>query len=240
MVTPGYYLLESEIPGFTEKFTPGQFVMVSIPGGEVFLRRPFSIYDCEEGRLKILYKVAGRGTGILSGKKKGETLEILGPLGNGFSVKQKEHHVVVAGGIGLAGVHALLRSLQDRKASLFFGCSNKSELALLREMSTGRTHVSTIDGSCGKQGTVTELLAGFLPKEGGRTEVYACGPRGMIKSLKECLSEGKIGCQVLLEERMACGLGLCFGCVTRTLDENEPYKRICKEGPVFDLWELYL
>jgi dihydroorotate dehydrogenase electron transfer subunit len=146
----------------------------------------------------------------------------------------------VAGGIGIAGIHFLIKELKG-KASVFFGCSSHIETALLKDIAHLNPMVSTLDGSYGYKGNVVEILKNHLETTGNiDREIFVCGPEGMLKSLKTSIDKNKTLCQVLVEERMACGLGLCFGCVKKTIDENEPYKRVCKEGPVFDLWKISL
>jgi dihydroorotate dehydrogenase electron transfer subunit len=239
-IVPDYFLLKLKPAKTMGKVNPGQFVMLKIPGNEVFLRRPFSIYDYDMDILTIMYKVAGKGTELLSKTGEGTLTSVLGPLGNGFHINQRDVYLTVAGGIGIAGIHFLVKSLK-KKASVFFGCSSCIETALLEDIAHLNPMVSTLDGSCGYKGNVVEMLKNHLETtENINREIFVCGPEGMLKNLKQSISRDKISCQALVEERMACGLGLCFGCVKKTIDENEPYKRVCKEGPVFDLWEISL
>lgn len=239
-IAPGHYLLTAALAQPMEAAAPGQFAMVKVPDREIFLRRPFSIYDSTKKTVSFMYKVVGRGTASLSKAEKGETISVLCPLGKGFSIMPREAYAVVAGGIGLAGVHALIKKL-GRKATVFFGCTSESELPLLGTAAHFQPHISTLDGSFGFRGNVVELFGRHLPVfETKDFEVFACGPENMLRSLKKVLEKTSIPCQVSLEERMACGLGLCFGCVKKTVDEEEPYKRVCKEGPVFDLWRVCL
>lgn len=218
---------------------PGQFVMTTVPSSDIFLRRPFSIYDYRRGILSILYKIAGKGTSALAKACPGQEVMLLGPLGNGFTVLPGHKPVIVAGGIGLAGVR-LLWSKMKRNSLLFWGCSNDAESGLMAGFLPGEPYVSTVDGSFGCKGNVVELLAQHLPSIRRPFQLFACGPEAMFVALRELLDREHLPCQVLLEERMACGLGICFGCVKKTFDEAEPYKRVCKEGPVFDLWQTCL
>lgn len=219
---------------------PGQFVMARLPGNEVFLRRPFSICRTRGRDIGIMYKVVGRGTGLLSSICKEEEMLLLGPLGKGFHITEGASHFIVAGGIGLAGVLMLAERLGAR-ARVFFGCGTRTEAALTGEVAGNTTAICTLDGTYGFCGSVIDLLAKNLQEyHKDSVEIYACGPDGMLRALKSLLEKERLPCQVLVEERMACGLGLCFGCTKKTLDEKEPYKRVCKEGPVFDLWELCL
>jgi dihydroorotate dehydrogenase electron transfer subunit len=239
LIAPGYYLLTIRLSKPMERAVPGQFVMLRIPGSEVFLRRPFGIYHYERRVLTVMYKVVGKGTDRLGRSIKNETVFVLGPLGKGFHLKKRERYVVVAGGIGIAGVHSLIERLKE-KATLFFGCSTKEELALIDDLRHLNPAVSTVDGSNGHKGNVVDLLGKYLPSMGDNIEIFTCGPEPMLKSLRTLIEKERVPCQVLVEERMACGLGLCFGCVIETNDEAEPFRRVCKEGPVFDLWQIRL
>jgi dihydroorotate dehydrogenase electron transfer subunit len=238
-IAPGYYQAAIRLSQPLARPRPGQFVMIKVPSAEVFLRRPFSIYSYERRVLSVVYKVVGKGTAELAATPPRTTIMVLGPLGNGFSLLEGHHPVIVAGGIGIAGIYLLWKRLKG-KASLFWGCTGGGEAGLLRDMISCNPHISSMDGSVGCKGNVVELLIermGTLPRP---LQVLACGPEPMFISLHDRLSSERTPCQVLVEERMACGLGLCFGCVTKTVDENEPYKRVCKEGPVFDLWRISL
>ena len=239
-IAPGYCLLRIRLSRSMGAVRPGQFVMMKIPGGEVFLRRPFSIYEYQQRILTIMYKVVGKGTEQLSNAPKGTSVLTLGPLGRWFTVNRSAAPVVVAGGIGLAGMYALIKKLQD-KAPIFFGCSSKDEIALLKDAMRFHPFIATLDGSYGFKGNVVQLFNKHLKGLNGKNvEIFTCGPENMVKNLKKLIEPHRISCQVLLEERMACGLGLCFGCAIKTTDAQEPYKRACKEGPVFDLWEISL
>lgn len=235
-----YFLLRLRLSIPMGRIMPGQFVMLKIPGGRVFLRRPFSVWDYKRGIISIMYKVKGRGTQDLTRATRGDRTYVLGPLGRGFSIKENGEHVVVAGGIGIAGVRMLLEKLGSN-VCLFYGCTDEKEALLTEGLSINDISISTIDGSLGFKGNVTDMLRDYMKKQKKQDiQVYACGPEGMIKSLRDVLERFRTPCQVLLEERMACGLGLCFGCVKKTLDQKEPYKRVCKEGPVFNIWQICL
>lgn len=238
-VGPGYYLMRIGLTkplGFVQ---PGQFVMVRLPSADYFLRRPFSIYAHGRSWLSILYRISGKGTDYLSSLKKGQHIAVLGPLGKGFKALEDHQPVLVAGGIGVAGIHLLWQSLKG-KCLCFFGCSTEKELCLLGDSGDDMPLCSTLDGSAGFCGNVVQLLASHLPRMERPLQVFACGPEAMYNALRTAFDSERVPCQVLLEERMACGLGLCFGCVRKTADENEPYKRVCLEGPVFDLWQISL
>jgi dihydroorotate dehydrogenase electron transfer subunit len=187
-----------------------------------------------------MYKVVGKGTESLSRTGKKEKVSVLAPLGKGFIIRKRKIYLVVAGGIGIAGVHALIKRL-GKRAVVFFGCNNSAELPLLDSNACINPYVSTLDGSYGFHGNIAQLLAKQMDSLRNKDiEIFACGPENMLRALKELLEPEHTPCQASFEERMACGLGLCFGCVKKTVDEEEPYKRVCKEGPVFDLWQVCL
>lgn len=220
--------------------SPGQFIMLKVPDREIFLRRPFSIYNSRGRTLTVMYRVVGKGTDALGSAPKKAPVMVLGPLGRGFRVRKTGTCLVVAGGIGYAGVRMLLRRLGGR-ATLFLGVAGKEELRIAGDLEGSRVLTATLDGSEGFAGDVVSLLGKHLDDYREKSpEVFACGPSGMVKSLKALLEAAKVPCQVSVEERMACGMGLCFGCVVETKDETNPYKRVCKEGPVFSLWDLSL
>jgi dihydroorotate dehydrogenase electron transfer subunit len=239
-IAPGYHLLKVKLAKSMGPMMPGQFVMVQVPDNEVFLRRPFSIYEYSQKTLSLMYKVMGKGTESLSKAGKNGRVSVLCPLGKGFSIQKRDAYIIVAGGIGIAGVHALTQRL-GKRATIFFGCNSIAELPLLGDAAKLNSYVSTLDGSYGFRGNIVQLLAKHMKThEGKDVEVFACGPEQMFVSLKKLLEKKRVPCQASFEERMACGLGLCFGCVKKTVDEDEPYKRVCKEGPVFDLWKVCL
>jgi dihydroorotate dehydrogenase electron transfer subunit len=239
-IAANYFFLTVRLSRPMGEVMPGQFLMARLPGNEVFLRRPFSICRARGKDIGIMYKVVGKGTEILSRACKQQEMLILGPLGKGFHIAERTSYFIVAGGIGLAGVLMLAERLGGR-ARVFFGCGTRTEIALAAELAGNTAAICTLDGTHGFCGSVIELLAKNLREySNDSVEIYACGPDGMFRALRAVLEKARLPCQVLVEERMACGLGLCFGCAKKTLNEKEPYKRVCKEGPVFDLWELCL
>ncbi len=239
-VAPGYFRLSVRLERPLGKVSPGQFIMLKVPGDEVFLRRPFSIFDSRSRVLTVMYRVVGKGTASLSDAPKKASVMVLGPLGRGFTIRKRDAFIVVAGGIGFAGVNMLLKKLKG-KATLFFGVGAREEISVAEGLRNVTAHFSTLDGSRGFRGDVVSLLGQHLDAcREMDVEVFACGPAGMVKSLKTLLEPQRVPCQVSVEERMACGMGLCFGCVVGTKDENNPFKRVCREGPVFSLWDLSL
>jgi dihydroorotate dehydrogenase electron transfer subunit len=236
---------------------PGQFVMLRVSDGlDPLLRRPFGIYRTlgTFGRalgakgspskmkgIELLYRVVGKGTAILSGRRPGETLGVLGPLGNGFPDPAEGSSVVlVAGGMGIAPLYLLAKRLGA--GTLLFGARSKAENVLLKDFrGLGlRIKTATEDGSAGIKGLVTGLLEDELTPE---SVVYACGPVGMLKAAAAISEKAGARCLVSLERSMACGIGVCLGCAVRTKEhrgekESRFYKMVCSDGPVFQSEEV--
>lgn len=242
-IRSSYYLLTIHPLKRINKPLPGQFFMVSIGDGlDPLLRRPFSLYRLLDGDIQILYRVVGKGTKILSEKKAGDVIDIIGPLGRGFSVKglRQDSIILVAGGLGIAPIFALTEVIKDKKPVLFYGARTKDDLlslSKLKEMGI-KIIVSTDDGSYGYKGTVTDHLRGFLSHHTSHIthyRLYACGPRAMLKEVSDLVKEHKLSGFISLEENMACGVGTCLGCVVNTRDG---YKCVCKEGPVFPVEDI--
>jgi len=255
-VLPGHFLMTlSCTPGMAQPPLPGQFVMIRRMGEEhPFLFRPFSIHFSSsphgEDRLDLFYRVAGRGTEIFSRMKTGEKLALIGPLGRGFAVlPEKKTLLLVGGGMGIAPLYYLATALGDRlekgEASLtaYFGCRNADFLPALKKFEPlcSSLRISTDDGSYGYRGTVVELIGRDLYQyDPAGTVIYGCGPRPMLKGLSALGRKYGMAGQVSVEERMACGVGACLGCVApvKTADGNTAYVRVCREGPVFDFDEF--
>lgn len=229
----------------TEQIAPaakaGQFISVYCTDGSRILPRPISIceIDRDKAALRIVYRVAGKGTAEFSGKKAGEELDILGPLGNGFPLKEKRAFLI-GGGIGVPPILELAKQLNCEK-QMILGYRN-NDLFLLDEFKKqGEVYVATEDGSAGTKGNVIDAI-----RENGLTAdiLYACGPMPMLRALKAFAEENRMECWISMEERMACGIGACLACVCKSKEvdghTNVHNKRICKEGPVFDAQEVEL
>jgi dihydroorotate dehydrogenase electron transfer subunit len=227
---------------------PGRFVMMQVRSGiDPLLRRPFSICGVNKDVLLILYRVVGRGTAILSEKKTGDFLRVLGPLGRGFVPPQEAvRPILVAGGMGIAPLIFLSLNLARKDQQFLAGYSVSSEVVPLDQLGiVGLSPtVATEDGSIGHHGRVTELLESTLStsKEEPST-IFTCGPLPMLKAVSRMAQAWNIPCQVSLESHMACGVGACQGCaVKRASDAVKPYAHVCQDGPVFDAetldWEV--
>jgi dihydroorotate dehydrogenase electron transfer subunit len=232
---------------------PGQFYMLQAGRTEdPLIKRPFSLLDIRDGRLRFLYRVRGKGTMSLAGFRAGEMIRVIGPLGNGFP-EPKGEFIVAAGGIGIASVYSLLEKNRG-KAILFYGVRNSDELVMAKEASalSKETFIASDDGSAGKKGLITSVLADFMGSSGERLPVYACGPAPMLRALHGIVSPKGVKCYVSMEEHMACGVGACLGCVVKVRSQptvgGSPesavssqkwiYKRVCKEGPIFDIEDI--
>ena len=222
-----------ELSGDTSAITaPGQFVNIKLEGK--FLRRPISVCDCADRLLTIIYKVVGEGTAQMAQMQTGERLDILTGLGNGYDLSTAgEHPVLLGGGVGVPPLYMLAKKLieQGKKVSVVLGFNKAGEVFYAKEFAAlgADVTVTTVDGSMGVKGFVTDAL----PQD--YTYFYTCGPEPMLKAVyKATVTSG----QMSFEERMGCGFGACMGCSCKTLTG---YKRICKEGPVMRkeeiLWE---
>lgn len=229
-VTEGIYMLH--VSGcFNIK--PGQFFMLSAWEGHMLLPRPISVHDADEKGIYFLYQTKGKGTQILSKLTKGENINILGPLGNGFEVGNiKGKIAVVAGGIGIAPMNYLIKSLINCKVDLY--CGFRDEIYGIDRIKNdiNKIYISTDTGSLGHRGFITDI---FEPDE--YDLVLSCGPEVMMKKVVEKCREFSVPVYVSMEKYMACGLGACLVCTCKTIYGN---KRTCADGPVFLGEELCL
>ncbi|MCK4306623.1 dihydroorotate dehydrogenase electron transfer subunit [candidate division WOR-3 bacterium] len=246
-IAPGVFVLTIQDKEIATTAKPGQFVNIRVVDSYFpLLRRPLSVYCVEGESFKILYKVVGEGTRILSSYKANEELDIIGPLGNCFNVGDYKDFLLIAGGIGVAPIHFLATSLSKRGSiTTLIGAKTRSEILCESEFKElGQVVVSTEDGSYGTRGVVTDLLVEAEPrierdkpksraigKTVGEPEIiFACGPVGMLKTVKSYARSHFIPCQFSLEQHMACGIGVCLGCAVPV---KNGYKYVCKDGPVF-------
>lgn len=236
---------------------PGQFVMLKVGEGfDPLLRRPFAAFPRREGAavlLEIYYLVVGRGTEILSHLVPGTAVEVLGPLGTGFQCQPEADPVlIVAGGIGIAPLRGLIHHAAQSSAGhlhLFFGANSAASLLFHAEFARLplSLHLATEDGSLGHRGLVTEIFAQFLTARGSEmrpgARCFTCGPLPMLRAIAAACKEHHVPCQVSLEARMACGIGVCLGCAVKVRPSalspaGGEYRRVCVEGPVFAAEEL--
>lgn len=239
-IADGIYSMWIETPAAKDA-KPGQFIDVYVNDDSKLLPRPISICEVKDNSLRIVYRVVGGGTKLMSTYLEGDEIEIIGPLGNGFDMKDGKA-ILVGGGIGIPPMVELAKNLSEKigKENVISVMGYRDELFLTDELEQFSTVViATEDGSTGTKGTVIDAL----DENGVDGDVlYACGPIPMLKALKDWANEKGIECQISLEERMACGIGACLACVCKTKEKDEHSnvcnKRICKDGPVFDANEI--
>lgn len=241
----GYYRLVLKAPGVASTAVPGQFVMLRVSENmDPFLARPFGVSSIiSKNSIELYYRVAGRGTTLLTAMEPGRALALQGPFGNGFPMPEKGvTPLLVAGGSGFPPL--LFFSMKTgSRARLFLGARNKECLPPAGVIKSFRklikkVYIATEDGSHGKRGLVTDLLPSLIADldDASKVAIYACGPRPMLAAVARIAAEKSIRCHVSMEERMACGLGACMGCSVGVKPGG--YKRVCKEGPVFDAREI--
>ena len=239
----GVYEIWFETKDIAKAAKAGQFISVYSNDGSRMLPRPISIceIDKENGTIRIVYRVVGGGTEEMSGYRSGDSIELIGPLGNGFMQRENKKAILIGGGIGIPPMVGLAEALKD-KTEVQIVAGYRDELFLTKELQeNGSLYIATEDGSCGTKGTVIDAIK---DKEIQGDVIYACGPTPMLRAIKEYAMEKGIECQLSLEERMACGIGACLACVCKSKDKdahsNVNNKRICKDGPVFLAEEVEL
>ncbi len=248
-VSDTYFRIGFDCEEIAREARPGQFLMVRLlrPSWEHLLSRPFSFCRVDESRIELLFNVVGRGTRSLSEAKKGEGLEILGPLGQGFSFEGVSKAILIGGGMGIAPLPFLASELAKEQpaadVTALLGARTATSLCLQEAfVALGATvQLATDDGSAGHKGPVTDLLERKLKSASDSGDVaYACGPEAMLQTVAGVAHRHGVPCQVSVEQRMACGVGACMACACKTRDQkgNQHFKRVCLEGPVFDATEL--
>lgn len=255
-MSAGHFLLSVKLPGSFKTPMPGQFVMTRETGRvDPLLGRPFGVYNFErsgdEVTVEILYKVVGKGTLLLSRLRGGDFLEVLGPYGRAFDIYPDAARVVlICGGIGVAPITYLashyrrLTGARDVKLICYYGASKAENLVGIEKIkeTCSEVFISTDDGSAGYHGLITErFVENISLREPESSKIYACGPRPMLKQLSEFLAEKPVSCQILIEERMACGVGACLGCTVslKGVEGREGHARACIDGPVFNIGEIH-
>jgi dihydroorotate dehydrogenase electron transfer subunit len=223
---------------------PGQFISVYSNDSGRMLPRPISICetDKENGKLRIVYRVAGKGTEEFSGCTAGDHLEVLGPLGNGFPLErctEGRKAFLIGGGIGIPPMVQLGKELRGEVQTVV---GYRDELFLTEELKkNGALYLATEDGSAGTKGNVIDCIRENALQA---DVIYACGPTPMLRALKAYAQENGIECWISMEERMACGIGACLACVCKSKEVDDHSKvhnkRICKEGPVFNALDVEL
>ena len=255
LLAPAHFKLTLRAPQIAPRVEAGQFIQIRCTiEDDPLLPRPMSVYRADGERMEILYEVVGRGTALLAEAKRGDALDIYGPLGRPFwKVPEAKKIFLIGGGIGLAPFYALAEAFLKEKSEItvLFGTRTRSRVVCedeFKKLGVG-FEVSTDDGSYGFRGRVTELLEkkllGLPPKP--PVALYACGPNVMMREACRIALLHNMPCQVSLDEPMACGFGICFGCAVKIRrqatsgkqQEGEfTYKLACKDGPVFEAREV--
>lgn len=228
-------------PEIARQIKPGQFLNIRV-SETVFplLRRPFSVCDVDGDFIFIMFNIFGEGTKILSHKYKGDTIDILGPLGNGFNIDDEfETAVIVAGGLGAAPFPYLSRVLKNKfEVFSFVGGRSKNDVITYKLLNV---QTATDDGSLGYAGNIVQLFEENLSSlKNKKLKVFGCGPNAMLKALKEVCISNNIICEVSTECAMACGFGICQGCPIESTQQPDKYLLVCKDGPVFNVKDVII
>lgn len=241
-----YFLLSLESSRIASQAQPGQFIMVRVTSHSYpLLRRPFSIHSKDESIIKIFFQTTGLGTTLLSQKTTNDSLDILGPLGKGFSVRpgfKRKNIVGIGGGRGIAPLYFLAQELHSHGAliKIFYGGKTHKDLPLKEKFEANGFEIlcSTDDGSLGFKGLISDLFKVELERI-NPAHIFACGPEPMMRKIAQTASAKKIPAEFSLESVMGCGFGACWGCVKKIKKgDEEGWIKICEEGPVFSEKEI--
>lgn len=238
------YRFSVEAKTIVEKAKPGNFVEIRVgEGTEPFLRRPISIYNLEKenGLLQFIFQVKGKGTELLAKKEEGDFIDMIGPLGYGtFKIEGYERIAILGGGIGTFPLYELAKEAKEKGKVVdsYLGFRNKEAVVLEQEFKkvSDSLAITTDDGSYGLSGFAIDYLKKTQEKQ-PYDIICACGPLPMLKTLQSYVNKKQINCQISLEEKMGCGLGVCLGCAVKTAKspkEAPEYFHVCKGGPVFN------
>lgn len=226
-----------------EEAQPGQFVALYCADGSRLLPRPISICETDRagGRLRLVYRIAGAGTREIAAMRAGGKIAVLGPLGNGFPIEKVagKRVFLIGGGIGIPPLLETAKRLMDAEVDIIAGYRDADTFLADDLAAAGRLYTASEDGSVGTKGNVLDAI-----RANGLTAdiIFACGPMPMLSAVKDYAARTGILCYLSLEQRMACGVGACLGCVTKSTQVDShsmvKNKRICKDGPVFEASEV--
>lgn len=254
-IAKNYFVLSVLLRSSQFDAMPGQFAMIRRQNvKDPLLSRPlglYGVYKTEAGPvIELFYRVIGKGTSDLSHLVIGDLVNILAPLGKPFDLQfePRSHVVLIAGGVGIAPLTYLADYLFDtmsgvKKLTLYMGATTASTLVVLKKIERFCTEIkiATNDGTAGFKGIITDLFQQDIPAMDHENMVlFSCGPYGMVRHLAQVITPYDIPCHISTEERMACGIGACLGCAIkiRTADNSWQYRRICKDGPIFDIRDI--
>ncbi|AGB40879.1 2-polyprenylphenol hydroxylase-like oxidoreductase [Halobacteroides halobius DSM 5150] len=247
-ISPNHFKMVIRAPKIAKEAQPGQFLHLKwvndLTGQDPLLRRPISLnsIDQAKGTITIIYRVIGRGTKLLSSLQAGDEIDLMGPLGESFSVSDSASKIaIVGGGMGIAPLLPLVNQLLDldKQVTLLLGANTKEQLINLAEYQKLDVNlkIATRDGSCGQQGFITDLLTELSKID----YVYTCGPEIMMEKVQDWAKQEKIVGEASLEERMGCGTGACLSCVCKIKvgsKDDWQYQKTCTQGPIFPLGEV--
>lgn len=231
LINSRYFIISVVHDEIAKSSNPGQFCEIKNQDHKFpILPRPFSIHDVEGNKISFLIKKVGKSTEQLSQIREGEKISILGPLGNGFEIQDEKKVILISGGIGYAPMKFMRDKLALKRNQVFSLHGGGDEFDIFSDEAT----IFTEDGSAGKMGFVTDGLKTIL-NENEIDSIYACGPNNMMRKIVKISRDYDLQIQVSLETVMACGTGVCCGCVIKIQDEDDVvFKKVCKDGPVFD------
>lgn len=235
------FLQKIYCPKIASIIRPGQFLNVKVSNSYYpLLRRPFSVCDVEGDYIYLMFNILGEGTKLLASKKINDPVDILGPLGNGFTCEGDYNTaVIVGGGLGAAPFPFLIKRLTDKKEVMTFIGGRSIHDVITYGMKNLFT--STDDGTTGFKGNVVELLKHKISElKKSKIKIFGCGPTVMLKALKEFSLENDFDCEVSTECAMACGFGICQGCPIESTNHEDKYLLVCKDGPVFNIKDVVL
>ena len=235
------FILKIYSPEIASIIKPGEFLNVRVTQTtNPLLRRPFSICDVEGDYIFLMFSIFGEGTRILSSKHKGDLIDLLGPLGNGFNPKGKYNTaIIVAGGLGVAPFPYLTRVL-DKEKNIYSFIGGKSNFDVIT-YHMKNIKIATEDGSLGFKGNVVDLLKQNINNiKSDKVKIFACGPNAMLSSLKKLCVQHNLDCEASTECAMACGFGICQGCPIESTKNSDNYLLVCKDGPVFNISDVVI
>lgn len=240
-LNPGIYKINLSAPEIAGLTLPGNFFNIKVSNTSYpLLRRPFSICDIIDDEICFMMSVSGEGTKLLTSKRSGDKLNLIGPLGNSFNTESGSKNVViVAGGLGVAPFPYLTKVLSNStNIRTFIGGRSSNDIVTYGLVNY---EIATDDGSLGFKGNVIQLLSSkFNEFDSESTKIFGCGPTRMLKALKEFTAENNIECEISTECAMACGFGICQGCPVESTNDDSKYLLVCKDGPIFNSRSVHL